>query len=87
MVCSKIAYLLGPLLFLLLVNDFSSLDEALLNTDDTALLMGGATVGEIVGAALVCVLSWTGGFLNCQNHMNDVVKGCVLFAGTPVKSD
>lgn len=45
--------------------------------------MGGATVGEIIGAALVCVLSWTGGCLNWQHHMNDVVKGCVLFAETP----
>lgn len=57
MVCPKVAYLLGPMLILLLVNDFSNLDEALLYADDTALIMGGANVGEIIGAALVCVLS------------------------------
>lgn len=33
MVCPKVTYLLGSLLFLLLVNDFSSLDEALLYAD------------------------------------------------------
>lgn len=82
-----IRYLLGPLLFLLLVNYFSSLDEALLCADGTPLIMGGTTVGEIIGAALVCVLSWTGGCLNWQHQMNDVVKGCVLFEETPVKSD
>lgn len=41
----------GSLLFLLLVNDFSSLDEALLYADDTTLKTGSATVGEVEEAA------------------------------------
>lgn len=38
---------LGPLLLVLLVNDFSSLDEAFLFADDTRLMTGGATVGGV----------------------------------------
>lgn len=43
---------LGPLLFLLLVNDFSSLDEVLLYADDTTLMTEGAMVGEVEEAAM-----------------------------------
>lgn len=41
-------FVLGPVLFLLLVSDFRGLDEALLYADDTTLMTGGATVGEVV---------------------------------------
>lgn len=41
----------GSLLFLLLVNDFSSLDGALLYADVTTLKTGSATVGEVEEAA------------------------------------
>lgn len=41
----------GSLLFLLLVNDFSILDEALLYADVTTLKTGSATVGEVEEAA------------------------------------
>lgn len=41
-------FILGPVLFLLLVSDFRGLDEALLYADDTTLMTGGVTVGEVV---------------------------------------
>lgn len=41
----------GSLLFLLHVNDFSSLDGALLYADVTTLKTGSATVGEVEEAA------------------------------------
>lgn len=44
---------LGLLLFLLLVNNFSNLDEVLLYADHTTLIMGDATVDEIKRAAVV----------------------------------
>lgn len=43
---------INPQLFLLLVNNLSSIDEALLYKVDTRLKMGDAKVGEIDGAAL-----------------------------------
>lgn len=46
-------FVLGPLLFLLLVNDLINLDETvLLYADDTLLVVGGATVSEVERAAL-----------------------------------
>lgn len=45
-------FVLGPVLFLLLVNDFRGLDEALLYADNTTLMRRGATFGEVEGAAL-----------------------------------
>lgn len=44
---------LGLLLFLLLVNNFSNLDEVLLYADHTTLIIGDATVGEIKKEAVV----------------------------------
>jgi hypothetical protein len=38
---------LGPLLFVLLVNDFKGGDEALLYADDTTLIRGGSSVAEV----------------------------------------
>lgn len=61
---------MNPQLFLLLVNNLSSIDEALLYKVDTRLIMGDAKVGEIDGAALENLVAVKHCFKNNKLKLN-----------------
>lgn len=63
---------INPQLFLLLVNNLSSIDEALLYKVDTRLKMEDAKVGEIDGAALENLVAVKHCFKNNRLKLNTV---------------